>query len=82
MGPIGSTVLTFIGYKQTNRHLDKPNLYIDFFYFSYAGFGDANLSPAPPVGFNLTFRCPEGQVFDNDWFATPFVMSTCQVIRL
>ena len=25
LGPIGSAVLTFIGYKQT----DKPNLYID-----------------------------------------------------
>ena len=28
-GPIGSAVLTFIGYKQTNRQTDKPNLYID-----------------------------------------------------
>ena len=27
LGPIGSAVLTFIGYKQT----DKPNLYIDIF---------------------------------------------------
>jgi len=35
--------------------------------------------PAPPVGFNLTYICPEGQVFDRDWFATPFVMLTCQV---
>ena len=33
MGPIGSAVLTFIGYKQTNKQTpkqtDKPNLYID-----------------------------------------------------
>ena len=29
LGPIGSAVLTFIGYKQTNRQTDKPNLYID-----------------------------------------------------
>ena len=29
LGPIGSAVFTFIGYKQTNRHPDKPNLYID-----------------------------------------------------
>ena len=33
MGPIGSAVLTFIGYKQTNkqtdRQTDKPNLYIE-----------------------------------------------------
>ena len=28
LGPIGSAVLTFIGYKQ-NRQTDKPNLYID-----------------------------------------------------
>ena len=26
---IGSAVLTFIGYKQTDRQTDKPNLYID-----------------------------------------------------
>ena len=88
----------------------------------------AELQPAPPVGFNLTFMCPEGEVclqkhnlqykvqstntnlwenlstlstrnikfiykentmdgffiihlkvFDHDWFATPFVMLTCQV---
>ena len=37
MGPIGSAVLTFIGYKQTDRQTDrqtdkqtdKPNLYIE-----------------------------------------------------
>jgi len=29
LGPIGSAVLTFIGYKQTDRQTDKPNLYID-----------------------------------------------------
>ena len=36
------------------------------------------MSPAPPVAFNLTFRCPEGQVFDHDWFATAFVLLTCK----
>ena len=46
---------------------------------SYVGFGPKDLTPAPPVGFNLTFICPEGQVFDHDWFATPFIMMTCQV---
>ena len=46
---------------------------------SYVGFGPADLTPAPPVGFNLTFICPAGQVFDHDWFATPFLMMTCQV---
>ncbi len=30
LGLIGSAVLTFIGYKQTNKHPDKPNLYIDW----------------------------------------------------
>ena len=39
----------------------------------------SDLTPAPVVGFNLTFVCPEGQVFDHDWFASPFVMMTCQV---
>ena len=27
---------------------------------SFAGFGGADLTPAPEVGFNLTFACPEG----------------------
>ena len=31
-GPIGSVVLTFIGYKQ----IDKPNLYIDIFSYNKA----------------------------------------------
>ena len=30
------------------------------------------------MAFNLTFMCPEGEVFDHDWFATPFVLTTCQ----
>ena len=38
-----------------------------------------DLTPAPPVGFNLTYECPEGFVFSHDWFATAFVMMTCQV---
>ena len=29
MGPIGSAVLTIIGYRQTDKQTDKPNLYID-----------------------------------------------------
>ena len=49
------------------------------FCFRYAGFGSANMKPAPPVGFNLTFWCPQGQVFESDWLAMPFVMMTCQV---
>ena len=30
LGLIGSAVLTFIGYKQTNKQTDKQNLYIDY----------------------------------------------------
>ena len=26
------------------------------------------MEPSPPVGFNLTFVCPEGEVFDHDWW--------------
>lgn len=37
------------------------------------------MTPAPPVGYNITFACPEGEVFDQDWFATPSIMMTCQV---
>jgi hypothetical protein len=37
------------------------------------------MTPAPPVGFNLTFVCPQGQVFESNWLAIPFVMMTCQV---
>ena len=32
----------------------------------FVGFGDAGLEPAPPVGFNLTYQCPEGMVFDHN----------------
>jgi hypothetical protein len=49
--------------------------------FSYAGFGNKNMVFAPPVGFNLTFVCPDGQVFASDWLAAPFVMMTCQVLK-
>ena len=41
----------------------------------------SDLSPAPPIGFNLTYICPPGEVFDSDWFATPFVLTTCQVCK-
>ena len=49
---------------------------------SFIGFGPADMTAAPEVGFNLTYVCPENQVFDHDWFATPFVMMTCQVKNL
>ena len=41
-----------------------------------------DLTPAPPVGFNLTFQCSDGEVFDHDWFAAPFILMTCQVTSL
>ena len=30
LGPIGSAFMTFIGYKQTNRHPNKQSIYIDY----------------------------------------------------
>ena len=33
---------------------------------------------APPIGYNLTYVCPPGMVWDHDWFAVPFIMMTCQ----
>ena len=47
--------------------------------FRFVGFGEASLEPATPVGFNLTYQCPEGMVFDHDWLSKPFVLMTCQV---
>ena len=44
--PIGSPVLTFIGYKQTNtqtdKQIDKPNLHINLEYPLIICFGDEN----------------------------------------
>lgn len=39
----------------------------------------SGIIPMPPVGINVTYVCPQGMVFDYDWFATPFIMMTCQV---
>ena len=46
--------------------------------FNHYAFLD--LTPAPPVGFNVTFMCVEGKVFSHDWFAVPFILMTCQAI--
>ena len=32
---------------------------------TYSTLNIPDLQPAPGVGFNLTFVCPEGQVLDN-----------------
>ena len=37
VGRIGLAVLTFIGYKQTNKQTDKPNLYIDEMSYMFNG---------------------------------------------
>ena len=62
-GPEQVKSVKFLGHAQVN----------------FIGFGPADMTAAPEVGFNLTYVCPEDQVFDHDWFATPFVMMTCQV---
>ena len=65
-------------------HLFDPKLvksvkFLGHAQVNFIGFGPADMTAAPEVGFNLTYVCPEDQVFDHDWFATPFVMMTCQV---
>merc|ERR1719483_1569478 len=47
---------------------------------SFAGIVHADLTPSTlfPVSYNLTYVCPDGQVFDHDWFATPGILLTCQ----
>ena len=60
---------------------------------SFLGIGDEKMTPAPQMGFNITYKCPPGQlllskhvitflfcsgeVFDSDWYATPFILMTC-----
>ena len=50
-------------------------------HVSFAGIVPFDLQPSSffPVGFNLTFMCPDAMVFERDWFASPNVVSTCQV---
>ena len=63
----------------TSTDLVKTVKFVGHAEVSFIGFGPADMTAAPEVGFNLTYVCPEGQVFNHDWFATPFVMMTCQV---
>ena len=48
---------------------------------SFAGIVPFDLQPSSffPVGFNVTFMCPDGMSFEQDWFVRPYVVSTCQV---
>ena len=67
-------------------HLFSPDLvksvqFLGHAEVSFIGFGPTDMTAAPEVGFNLTYVCPDGQVFNHDWFATPFVMMTCQVLE-
>ena len=45
LGRIVSAVLTFIGYKQTNKQTDKPNLYIDCKHLNNSLGKDSQLYP-------------------------------------
>ena len=37
-----------------------------------------DVDPGLAIGLNVTYSCPDGQVFDSDWFATPRVRLTCR----
>ena len=68
----GHGLISFIGFGPRGS---EYFLFLHKFIFLSA----SDLTAAPEVGYNLTYICPEGQVFDHDWFATPFVFMTCQV---
>ena len=52
--------------------LNNPDSNINFLHL--------DMEAAPKIGFNLTYSCPDGMVFNHDWFATPFILMTCQVM--
>ena len=54
--------------------LNNPDSNIKFLHLA--------MEAAPKIGFNLTYSCPDGMVFNHDWFATPFILMTCQVMVL
>ena len=63
--------ISYVGFGPKGKNItSKENT---FFYKNYT-----DMTPAANVGFNLTYVCPQGLVFRHDWFATPFVMITCQ----
>ena len=47
---------------------------------SNINFLHLDMEAAPKIGFNLTYSCPDGMVFNHDRFATPFILMTCQVM--
>ena len=59
LGPLGSAVLTFIGYKQTDKQTNKPNLYIDLIYdliliySAFYGFDKTGQLQLPFLRFGL-----------------------------
>ena len=53
----------------------KVQHFLDVLLLSFVGFGERDLEPAAPIGFNLTFMCPEGEPFS-------FIMTVCKNITI
>jgi hypothetical protein len=66
----GDLEIGYIGFGDIGEAMQDQEIIINLLY-------PVDLQPAPAVSFNLTFACPDGMVFDHDWFATPFVLTTC-----
>ena len=67
----GDVMVTFVGIGDEGEIKEVKQLKKKLCYSA--------MEAAPKIGFNLTYSCPEGEVFNHDWFATPFVLMTCQV---
>ena len=67
----GQAIVSYVGIGKGTQH--------NITHLKPLTYHNLDLTPAPPVGFNLTFQCSEDEVFDHDWFAAPFIMMTCQV---
>ena len=67
----GGAHISYVGFGTDGKPYSDLLIFLD-------GTSTSDLSPAPPVGFNVTFVCPPNHVFDFDWFAIPFIMMTCQ----
>ena len=69
----GDVLITFVG-------IGNEGLVIKRKWHKFTRMLHLDMEAAPKIGFNLTYFCPEGMVFNHDWFATPFILMTCQVI--
>ena len=68
---IGYAEIYVAGFLQEGRALKKIielNFSSDTFYQTLF-----------PLSTNITFICPYGLVFSEDWFATPIITISCQV---